>query len=76
MRAEGAWPIELELLATIVEQLDNLTRLQWAIGTGGKRPPWKPVHVPRPDRPKVAKRPPTAGEMAAFLGGGAVSNGR
>jgi hypothetical protein len=54
-RAEGVWSTELELEAAGLELLDAIARLIYA--QSGKRPPGKPLHVPRPgDAPEVHKR--------------------
>jgi len=54
-RAEGVWSVELELEAAGLELLDAIARLIFA--QSGKRPPGKPLHVPRPgEAPEVHKR--------------------
>lgn len=45
-RAQGVWSTELELEAAGLELLDAIARLIYA--QSGKRPPGKPLHVPRP----------------------------
>ena len=74
--AEGAWAMQVELLAAIVEELDGLMRLTYQ-AAAHKRAPWRPVHVRRPvpegEGGHLARREPTPAEMIGVLAGG---NGR
>ena len=73
-RAEGVWHDELELLAAIVESIDGQTRLQYQAASG-KRPPWPPVHVPRPAEAAGTRSSSssTPARMAALIAAAEVS---
>lgn len=67
-RKEGAWKLEHELLAVLIETFDAWMRTQlWALT--GKKPKGKPLQIKRPDTEEKPKRQSASGEeVAAFFG--------
>ena len=74
MRAEGAWSPDVEMLASIVEELDALLRLTYQ-ASAGKRAPWKAVRISRPrpeDERAVERREADPDELLRILTGGGI----